>query len=111
MRPWRPLDDLIRPQQQRWWDREAEGLGRFAVEDEPEFRGLLHREIAGFRPSQDPVDVFRGATKHMREIRAVGHEDPCLRHLTEWAHRRQTGFEPVFEPRPRLRPVGTTVSF
>jgi hypothetical protein len=37
------LDDLIRPQQQRGRDREAERLGRFEVDDQLKFRGVLDR--------------------------------------------------------------------
>jgi hypothetical protein len=41
------FDDLIRPQQQRRRDGEAEGLRGFEVDDELEFRRLLDGEIGG----------------------------------------------------------------
>ncbi len=37
------LDDLIRTQQQRGWDRKAERFGRLHVHDELELVGLLKR--------------------------------------------------------------------
>jgi len=41
------LYNLIRPRQQRRRDREAEGLGGLAVDDQPERGGLLDGQIAG----------------------------------------------------------------
>jgi hypothetical protein len=46
----RLLDDLIRPQQQRRRDREAEGLGGLEVDDEFEFGRLLDWRSTGFVP-------------------------------------------------------------
>ena len=39
------LDDLIRPQQERWRDREAERLGGLEVDHELELRRLLNRKL------------------------------------------------------------------
>jgi hypothetical protein len=46
----RSLDDLIRPQQQRRRDREAERLGRLEVDDQLELRWLLDGQAAGLAP-------------------------------------------------------------
>ena len=43
------LDHLIRPLQERRWDRQAEGLGGLEVDDQLERGGLLDGKIAGFR--------------------------------------------------------------
>ena len=44
------LDHLIRPQQQRRRDRQAEGLGGLEVDDQLELRGLLDREARRASP-------------------------------------------------------------
>ena len=54
------LDHLIRPQQQRRRDGEAEGLGRLEVDDQFELRGLLDGEVGGFRAFEDLVHISRG---------------------------------------------------
>src|SRR5713101_7599981 len=46
MPSWKSLDDLIRPQQQRRRDREAEGLRGLEVDHQLELRRRLDREIA-----------------------------------------------------------------
>src|SRR2546425_9452363 len=46
----RLLDDLIRPQQQRGWDSQAERLGRLEINDKLKFRRLLDGQIARLRP-------------------------------------------------------------
>jgi hypothetical protein len=41
------LNDLLRPSQQRWRDREAKRLGGLEVDDEMESVDLLDRQISG----------------------------------------------------------------
>ena len=41
------FDHLIRPRQHVRWNRQADLLGRFQIDDELELRRLLHREIGG----------------------------------------------------------------
>ena len=62
----RSLDYLIRPLQERRWNREAEGLGRLEVDDELEFLGLLDREVARLGALEDFVDIRGGAPVHVR---------------------------------------------
>ena len=52
----RPFDHLVGPQEQRWWNRQAQGAGRFGVDHELEFRGLLDGEIAGLGCRLDASD-------------------------------------------------------
>src|SRR5215831_130988 len=49
------LDDLIRSQQQRRRDGEAERLGSFEVDHQLELRGLLNREITGLCTLKDLI--------------------------------------------------------
>jgi len=51
------FDNLIRPQQQRRWDREAECFGGLRVNHQLERGRLLDGEVAGFRALEDLVDV------------------------------------------------------
>src|SRR5438132_5823514 len=37
------FDHFIRQEEQRWWYRDPQRLGRLQVDDQVEFRGLLHR--------------------------------------------------------------------
>src|SRR3989442_9124886 len=67
------LDHLIRPQQQRRRDREAERLGGLHVDDQLEFRRLLDGEIGGLGALQDLVDVHSSAGGDILEVRAVRH--------------------------------------
>src|SRR4030095_4908034 len=67
------LDHLIRPRQQRGRDGEAEGLGGLEVDHEFKLGRLLHRQITGFGPLQDPVHVESGAAEHVRSVRSVDH--------------------------------------
>jgi len=59
------LDDVIRSQQQRRRDREAEGFGSLEVDGELEDDRLLDREIRWSRALQDLRNVHgRGADRH-----------------------------------------------
>jgi hypothetical protein len=44
---------LVRPQQQRLWDRKAERLGGLEIDDQFELRGLLDGEVGGFGTLED----------------------------------------------------------
>ena len=44
------LNDLIRPLQQRWRDRQPEGLGGLQIDDQLELRWLLDGQVDGFSP-------------------------------------------------------------
>src|SRR5882762_7073894 len=77
------LDHLIRSQQQRRRDGEADGLGRLEVDDQLELRRLLDREIPRLRALEDLVDEESRAPEEIRVVRAVTDEstslDPLLR--------------------------------
>ena len=56
-----PLDHLIRPQQQRRRDRQAERLGGLEVDDQLELGRLLDGEVGGLRALEDLVHEVGGA--------------------------------------------------
>jgi hypothetical protein len=56
------LNHLIRPQQQRGRDREAEPFGGLEVDHQLELRGLLDRKIGGLSTLDDLIDVSGGET-------------------------------------------------
>src|SRR5262249_13441762 len=68
------LDHLIRPPQQRRWDREPERLGGLHVDHQLELRRLLHRKVPGLGALEDLVHEVCGASREIRHARPVGHE-------------------------------------
>src|SRR5262245_15000273 len=65
------FNDLIRPQQQRRWDGEAEDFGGLHVDDEFEFGRLLEGQVARVRPFENTVDVGGRAAKLVGKVRAI----------------------------------------
>ncbi len=53
------LDHLVRPDQQRLRNRQAEGLRGLEVDDQLERRRLLHGDITGLRALYDASNVAR----------------------------------------------------
>src|SRR5262245_7068471 len=80
------LKDLIRPRQQRRWDRQAERLGGLEVDDQLELRGLLDGEVAGLRTLEDAVDVGGRAAELVGKVRAIRHQAAGHRVLAEHVH-------------------------
>src|SRR5262249_47552948 len=68
------FDDLIRPQQERRRDGEAEGLGGFEVDDELEFRRLLDGKVGGLCALEDLVHVDGSMSANLKGTEAVRHE-------------------------------------
>src|SRR6266702_6596907 len=62
------LDDLIRPSQERLWDRQPERLGRLEVDHQLDLGRLLHGQVARLGTLEDavhvggsaPVQILRG---------------------------------------------------
>src|SRR4029453_2776293 len=48
---------LIRQEEQRWRQRDLQGLGGLEVEDQLEFHGLFHRQLGGLGSVQDLMHV------------------------------------------------------
>src|SRR3989304_9522060 len=77
---WKPLlNDVIRPQEQRRRDREAERFCGFQIEDKLEACWLLHGQVSRERPFEDLVDVARRALREVIELRGIGDKPTCLR--------------------------------
>src|SRR5437667_4520693 len=69
------LDHLIRPQQQRRRDREAEGFRRLQVYDELELGRLLDGKFRRLCAFENPVDIVRQAPPNNREgVLSVAHQ-------------------------------------
>jgi len=68
------FDDLIRSQQQRRWNGEAEGFGGLQVDDELELGRLLDWQIGGLGALENSVHKLGGAAVEVPKVRAVGHE-------------------------------------
>src|SRR5262245_18978282 len=84
------LDDMVRSEQQRRRDREAERLCRSEIDDQLELRGLLDRKIPGFRTPQDLVDVHRGLPHQIRPARAIGYKPSGFHVLPQLENRGQS---------------------
>ena len=61
------LDDLIRPQQERLRDRQAERLGGSEIYDQLELGRLLNGEVSGLGALEDLVHVSRGPSEQIVE--------------------------------------------
>src|SRR5215813_7510359 len=83
------FDYLIRSQQQRRSDGEAERFGGLEIDDELERRGLLDWKITGLRTLEDAIDIGRGATKHCGHARAIAHQTTGFRQLAPCGNHRQ----------------------
>src|SRR5262249_3842491 len=68
------LDHFVGAAEQRQRNGEAERLRGLEVDDQLDFRGLLHRQVARVVAGQDPFDVDAGRTVRIREAAAVAHQ-------------------------------------
>src|SRR6476659_5295171 len=68
------LDDCIGTDLQRPGYRDSKRSGRPRVDDELEFRRLLHREVTGSRTFENPVDVRCEPEIELRVIHRVGEQ-------------------------------------
>src|SRR5262245_56285763 len=66
------IDYLGRLEEQRLRDCQADGLGRFEVNDQFELRRLLHRQVGGLGTLQDLVNVDGGGEPPFRNVDAIG---------------------------------------
>src|SRR3989442_9411747 len=72
------LNDLLRSNQHRLRDRQAERLRRLEVDYKLELRGLLDWQVGGLNAFENPINVSRGASPAVEKTRPVGHEATSL---------------------------------
>ena len=68
------FDHFVGASEQRRRDGKAEYLGGGEVDNEIELGRLLDRQIAGFGPTQNLIDIVGGAAKKAWEIWSIGHQ-------------------------------------
>src|SRR5437867_11099417 len=68
------VNDLIRALQERLRDRQPDRLRGSDIYEQLELRGLLDREVAGFRGLEDLVHVGGRATLQVKPVWAKGHK-------------------------------------
>src|SRR5712692_1080139 len=68
------LNDLIRSQQERWRDREAESAGGLEVDGEVISGWLLDGQAIRRGSLEDPIDVDRCPTKVVVRVRPIRHQ-------------------------------------
>src|SRR5437867_5754796 len=87
------LDDLVRPREHGWRDRQAEGLGSLEVKDQLELGRLLDGEVGGLGALENLVHEDGGAAEEIREVSAVTDESTSLGILLRSAGTRQAACE------------------
>src|SRR5438094_1074538 len=72
------FDDLIRPQQQRLWNRQPKSLRGLEVDDEFELGWLLDGKVGGLRALEDLVHIDRRTSIEVTILRPIRHEITSL---------------------------------
>jgi hypothetical protein len=95
-------EHLIRLEEERWGDDQAEHLRRLEVDDQLEGGGLLHRQVGGLGALEDLVDIG-GATVQLATVFPVLQEPPASAnpaHGVARGSRRFRSFEVEDGPSP-----------
>src|SRR5262245_37469889 len=83
------LKDLVRTQQQRLWNRQAQRFRRLEVDHKLELGRLLDSKLGGLRTLEDLVDESGGTMIQVRIARPVGDQPSVLGILPGAVNRRQ----------------------
>src|SRR4029077_944473 len=86
------FDHLIRSRQHVRWNRQADLLGGFQIDDELELRRLLDRQIFRLGAFQDLVDVSGRAPVEISDQGTVSHQATLLGKLSGGVHTWQAVF-------------------
>ena len=89
----RSLNDLVRAEEQRLGDREAERLRGVEIEHELKLRRLLHRQLAWPRALENPVDIAGRPAQLIVDIHAIGDQAAASREIAAVADRREALFQ------------------
>src|ERR1700730_17323724 len=76
------LDHLVGTQQDRFRNRESDGLSGLEVHDKFEFDRLLDRKLAGLGSLEHAVDVCCQPTPRIEDAGEIGH-DPAVRDVIQ----------------------------
>src|SRR5215471_624158 len=68
----------IRPRQHGGWNRDANLLCRFQIDDELKLRRLLYRQIGGLRTFQDLVNISGSTLEQVGIAWGIGQQPPVL---------------------------------
>src|SRR6516164_602074 len=83
------LDHLVGRGQQRFRDGEAEGLRRFKIDDQINFRDLLHWEIGGLLAFENAPGIDASLTVLIADAAAIAHQATGQDVFTVWEDRGQ----------------------
>src|SRR5262249_41732191 len=75
------FDHLVGAGEQREWDGQTKGLGRFQVEDEFDFDRLLNRQLGGLLALGDPADIGTRQAVWFGKTAPIAHQSARCR---EW---------------------------
>src|SRR5229473_4613900 len=91
------LDHLIGPLQERWRDRQAEGLSGLEVDDQLELGGLLDGQVSRLGPPENLVNIEPPTSCDLRQARAERHKPSLLHQLAEAVDRWQSNARRNFD--------------
>src|SRR5712691_8131102 len=97
------FNNLIRPQEYRWRDRDPEGSGGLEIDNKLVFGSPLHRQVGWFDTLEDLVDVGSRAPGRVNEICPVTHEAARLHIFLGPEHPRQTVLQRELSEKRALR--------
>ena len=103
------VDHLVRPQQQRLRDREAERLGGLEIDDQLEFRRLLDGQIGGLSALDDSIDVSSCLAEPIvvawaiRHQSAIANDEAKLLHCGNALYRRELDDSLTIHAREHVR--------
>jgi len=83
------LNYFVRRGQQRFRDGEAEGFDSLEVDDQLDFRDLLHGEIGWFLAFENAPGIDANLVVPIAEAAAITHQAAGQGVLTQWEDRRQ----------------------
>ena len=90
---------LIRPEQDRLRDRDAESFRGLQIHHQLELGGLLDWQVARFGAFEDLVHVTRGTPKHRGMVNCVGKQHPLPCEGFVGINKRQPRFHSQLEKR------------
>src|SRR4029453_16235660 len=82
------LDHPIRPRQHVGWNRQADLLGGFQIDDEFKLRRLLHWQLGSLSSLENFIDVIGDAPVAVRELCSVVQQPTGIYRFSVDVHRR-----------------------
>src|SRR5262245_30276540 len=72
------FEHCVRTHEDCFWDGDTEGFRGLYVHDQIEPRWALDGEVGRLGAAQNPTNVTAATAKHIRKVRPIGDETPCI---------------------------------